>query len=144
MQLLSIFVLILNLCIIVYMWKNLNQDQQNFVDILEADGKHSCATVKLYNRWLHFGINALLTTVLGASNNCAQLLVAPTRMEIQKAHSNRSWLDIGIQSSRNLGSTDMERRLLRILLMLSSGFLQLMYVLPKLEPEAGSITFPCL
>jgi hypothetical protein len=31
-----------------------------------------------------------------------QLLCSPTRQDIDRAHANRIWLDIGIQSIRNL------------------------------------------
>ena len=33
---------------------------------------------------------------------CAQLLAAPTRSEVDKAHHNGEWLDIGVPSLRNL------------------------------------------
>lgn len=47
-------------------------------------------------------INILSTLLLAASNNCAQLLISPTRTEIDKAHEQGVWLHVGIASARNL------------------------------------------
>jgi hypothetical protein len=125
-QLVSILVLIINLSITVFAMSKRNTEQQNFVDVIPPNGKWSCDQVRQYNRWMHFGINALSITLLGASNYCAQLLVAPTRSEVNKAHRNRTWLDIGVQSTRNLRKTNVRRRYLWILLMLTSGLLHLL------------------
>ncbi|KAG9196600.1 hypothetical protein G6011_01721 [Alternaria panax] len=72
-------------------------------------------------------INALSTALLGASNYCAQLLVAPTRTEVNNAHKDKRWLDIGIQSSRDLWKVNPKRRMIWMLLMLSSGLLHLFW-----------------
>lgn len=86
----------------------------------------TCDQVKEYNKWLHFAINALSTTLLGSSNYCAQLLVAPTRADVNKAHPEKRWFDIGVQSWNNLFRIDRTRRVLWFSLMISSGLLHLM------------------
>jgi hypothetical protein len=126
MQILSITVLILNLCVTIYAVGNTNGDHWDFIDILKPDDKWTCDTVGFYNKWIHFAINALSTILLGASNYCAQLLVAPTRTEINKAYSNKTWLDVGIQSVRNLRKAKGTRQILWVILMLSSGLLHLL------------------
>lgn len=61
-----------------------------------------CGRVANMNSWLHLGINALSTVLLSGSNYCMQCLSAPTRAEVQKAHTKLKWLDIGVPSARNL------------------------------------------
>lgn len=131
-QLVSIVVLVMNLAITAYAMTRRNDEQQNFVDIIQPNGRWTCDNVRQYNRWMHFAINALSTILLGASNYCAQLVVAPTRSLVDEAHENRTWLDIGIQSIRNLRKIDFRRQVLWTLLMLSSGLLHLLSVVPLL------------
>jgi hypothetical protein len=100
--LLSVAVFLFNFSITVYATKLLQGNGHNFADILQPDKNWSCDVVRQYNRWLHFAINALSTILLGASNYCAQLLLAPMRKDIDRAHGQSKWLDIGVQSFRNL------------------------------------------
>lgn len=79
-----------------------------------------CTTVTRWTTAAHLGINLLSSLLLGASNYCMQRLVAPTRKEVDKAHAQRKWLDIGIPSTRNLTSISKRRLILWILLALSS------------------------
>jgi hypothetical protein len=76
-QLLSVLVLGFNLSVTIYALVRFGA-HSNISDFLGAESGGSCALVKVWNRWLHFGINALSTILLGASNYCAQLLLAPT------------------------------------------------------------------
>lgn len=56
-----------------------------------------------------------------------QLLSAPTRVYIDRAHSSGHWLDIGIPSIRNLRFSDWKRRSLWLALCVSSIPLHLVY-----------------
>lgn len=87
----------------------------------------SCKDVTLYNRLWHVLINVLSTGLLSSSNYCMQLLVAPTRGWLDKAHANGHWLDIGIPSIRNLRFLPWKRRGLWLLLCISSIPLHLVY-----------------
>ena len=69
---------------------------------------------------LHILINVLSTALLSASNLCMQLLAAPTRQEIDKAHENYIWLDIGVPSFRNLKHIGKRRGVAIVLLATSS------------------------
>jgi hypothetical protein len=124
-QLLSVLVLGFNLSVTIYALAKFGA-RDNISDILGAESGGNCALVKVWNRWFHFGINALSTILLGASNYCAQLLLAPTQGEVNKAHSRSRWLGIGVQSLRNLRAVGLKRRILWIVLMLSSGLLHLL------------------
>lgn len=85
-----------------------------------------CEQSNRYNTGLHLVINILSTVLLSASNYCAQILIAPSRNEIDKAHSQGIWLDIGVQSLRNLTNIRVQRRFVWGVLMSSSIILHLL------------------
>ncbi|KAF2465848.1 uncharacterized protein BDR25DRAFT_395979 [Lindgomyces ingoldianus] len=64
----------------------------------------SCSTSKRLNVVIHLMINIFGTVLLGASNYCIQ--------EINKAHANMTWLDIGVPSYRNLTKISRKRSVL--------------------------------
>lgn len=87
----------------------------------------SCSTVNQISTATHLVINILSTLLLAASNTCMQVLVAPTREEIDRAHAKRRWLDVGVNTLRNLRSIDGKRLLIWVVLGLSSVPLHLFY-----------------
>ena len=114
-------VLIVNTVLTI--WATYSFPMQDGIGTL-IDG--SCSRVKSSGLWLHFAINALSTLLLGASNYCMQYLTSPTRQEVDKAHARRVWLDIGVQSVRNLWCISWIKIILWCLLGLSSVPLHLM------------------
>ena len=86
-----------------------------------------CKRVESFVFWIHLGINLLSTLLVGASNYSMQCLSFPTRDEIDKAHSRKFWLDIGVPSLRNLRRISPVRTGLWCLLALSSIPLHLLY-----------------
>ena len=87
----------------------------------------NCISVKRINLWLHLLINSLSTLLLGSSNYCMQLLVAPTHSEVQKAHKKSVWLDIGAPSVRNLQWISKGSVFVWCCLGVSSALLHLLY-----------------
>jgi hypothetical protein len=82
------------------------------------------------NRWslgLHIVINILSSALLSASNYTMQVLNAPTRSECDKAHARGDWLDIGIPSLHNITRVTWPRRVLWLLLGVSSVPIHLFY-----------------
>ncbi|UKZ52632.1 hypothetical protein TrVGV298_006413, partial [Trichoderma virens] len=67
------------------------------------------------------------TFFLGAGNFCMQILVAPSRKEIDKAHSKGISLEIGVPSIKNLPHIRRRRRVLWGLLGLMSSLLHLFW-----------------
>ncbi|KAF5515329.1 hypothetical protein CGCS363_v000120 [Colletotrichum siamense] len=61
--------------------------------------------VKAWNTAMHIVINIISTILLAGSNYCMQCLMAPTRSELDKAHSEKRWLDVGIPTIRNFRTT---------------------------------------
>ena len=86
-----------------------------------------CDKVKRLDLWLHLLINVLSTMLLGASNYCMQCLAAPTREDIDKAHGQSGWMDVGVPSVRNLRRISRSRRISWCCLLLSSVPLHLVY-----------------
>ncbi|KAM0438541.1 hypothetical protein ACHAPT_001290 [Fusarium lateritium] len=87
----------------------------------------NCKTAKEYSLWLHLGINALATVLLGAGNYTQQVLTGPTRQEIDQAHDKRQWLDIGVSSLHNLTKISIKRVAAWTVLALSSLPIHLLY-----------------
>jgi hypothetical protein len=119
----SSVVFILNLAVTIYLVTSKGR--------AETDGRHTlytgdCKYVSRLNTALHLIINALSTILLGASNYCMQCLSAPTRMDIDKAHGQKRWLDVGILSFRNLRRISKRKALLWWLLGVSSFPLHLL------------------
>ena len=87
----------------------------------------SCSKTKEALTWIHLAINVFSTLLLGASNYCMQILTAPTRVEIDRAHATGRWLDIGVPSVRNLRWISWNRVFVWTCLALSSLPLHLLY-----------------
>lgn len=93
------------------------------VTILDGD----CSKAKKLSLWLHLAINILSTLLLGASNYCMQCLSSPSRAEINRAHGQHIWLDIGIPSVRNLRRVSWNKVILWWLFAISTVPLHLLY-----------------
>jgi hypothetical protein len=87
----------------------------------------SCKVSQRLNIGIHLIINVLSTLLLGASNFSMQCLCAPTRREIDLSHKEGLWLDVGVQSFRNIRSRSLHKRWLWLTLWLSSVPLHLLY-----------------
>ncbi|KAI0378510.1 hypothetical protein F5Y04DRAFT_272481 [Hypomontagnella monticulosa] len=86
-----------------------------------------CDTVQKLDQWVHLLINVLSTVILSASNFCIQLQAAPTRADIDKAHSNQTWLDVGVPSLRNFRYIGPWRQLCWVFLGFCALTFHLMY-----------------
>ncbi|KAG9741613.1 hypothetical protein KCU73_g8879, partial [Aureobasidium melanogenum] len=87
----------------------------------------SCEETRRITFWVDLAINILSTLLLGASNNCTQLLVAPTRKDIDDAHAADRYLDVGVSSLRNVLAASRWRQWLCVCLFLTSVPLHLLY-----------------
>ena len=122
--LISTTVLVFNTSVMIYAAAKYGMSD-GFGDLYQGD----CKLVARYNIVVHLGINIVSTLLLGASNYCAQLLVAPTRSEVDRAHEKRDWLDIGVPSFRNLWKRRIarKRKATWMLLTISSVLLHLFW-----------------
>ena len=118
----AIIVLTVNIVLIVF--ASIKYDlHDGFGTLQEGD----CHTTKDLSLWLHLAINVLSTLLLGASNYGMQCLTSPTREEIDTAHGQHVWLDIGVPSVRNLRRIAPSKTALWYLLAASSIPLHLLW-----------------
>ncbi|KIK53473.1 hypothetical protein GYMLUDRAFT_178943 [Collybiopsis luxurians FD-317 M1] len=117
----AVVVLLLN--VVIMIWSVVKAGWSSSGLVYQGD----CDTVGRVSIGIHLVINVLSTLLLGASNYVMQSLCAPTRNEVDKAHARGSWLDIGVQSLRNLKHHSRSKRRLWLALFSSSIPLHLLY-----------------
>ena len=79
-----------------------------------------CDTSSTVNFIAHLVLNVFGTAILASSNFFMQVVVAPSRDELDRAHSKGQWLDIGVPSLRNFAHLSRLKRLSWLALMVSS------------------------
>ncbi|RBR12251.1 uncharacterized protein FIESC28_08737 [Fusarium coffeatum] len=89
--------------------------------------KGNCDVSSRANLWIHLAINVIGTGVLASSNFFMQSLVAPTRKEVDAAHKAGHWLEIGVQSLKNVRFIGWKKVLFWSLFSLSSVPLHLVF-----------------
>lgn len=114
--------LVVNLAALGWLQRHPNVDS-GLVEVYHGD----CRQVERLQIWSHFAINALSTLLLSGSNYCMQVLCAPTRSELDRVHARRRYMDVGVQSVRNLRYVSPYRAVVWWTLGLSSIPLHLMY-----------------
>ncbi|KAI1338474.1 hypothetical protein F5Y15DRAFT_129872 [Xylariaceae sp. FL0016] len=127
---LSTLVLILNLIITIISDLNPQKGHEDNLftgDSLSTFYEGNCSTSKSLSVITHLILNILATVLLSASNYCTQILVSPTRNEIDKAHSKNRWLRIGVPNFQNLAYLHWFRSVLCVLLVVSSLPLHLLW-----------------
>lgn len=84
-----------------------------------------CKTAQYSKIGLHLLINILSVTMTATSSYCCTILMAPSRLEIDKAHAKGTWLSIGVASWRNFLNMRRSRQILWGLLLLTSMIMQI-------------------
>ena len=123
-----IFNVVITICVLSGTWSS---PEGAFGRLYQGD----CEKTRRLNVWIHLLVNTLSTLLLGASNYCMQVLSAPTRDELVRAHAQQVWLHIGVPSLRNLRHIARERTVLWVVLFISSVPLHLLF---------NSVAFPSL
>ncbi|KAL4779057.1 hypothetical protein BJX76DRAFT_365635 [Aspergillus varians] len=114
-------ILILNLVLVI--WASTRRSPDGASVLYAGD----CGRTKQISSGVHILINMLSTGMLGTSHFAMQSLSAPTREDVDRAHAESRWLDIGVPSIRNLLSIPRMRRWLWLGLVASSVPLHLFY-----------------
>lgn len=86
-----------------------------------------CSKSRTISTVWHLVINVLSTLLLAASNACTQILSAPSRIEVDRAHSQGKSLHVGVLGFLNLSFIPARRSVLILLLALSSIPLHFFY-----------------
>ncbi|KAF4974097.1 hypothetical protein FZEAL_8970 [Fusarium zealandicum] len=69
----------------------------------------SCSSTSTINTAAHAGLNVVSSLFLGAGNYCMQILVAPSREEIDTAHRKGKVTEIGVPSLKNFRHIEKKR-----------------------------------
>ncbi|RAR13599.1 carboxypeptidase s1 [Stemphylium lycopersici] len=105
----AVSILIFNLIITIWVGSSPNLETDGAVGTLFMG---SCTTVRRINIWIHLLVN---------------VLAAPNRTEVDRAHAQRRWLHIGVPNLRNLWYIRKQRCVLYLALFLSSVPLHLLF-----------------
>lgn len=86
----------------------------------------SCDNVSYMKTGFHGLINVLSVILTATSSYCCNILIAPSRPNVDRAHSRRTCVSIGVFSLGNFENTSRVCRLLWILLIGTTFMMQLM------------------
>ncbi|KAI1753982.1 hypothetical protein F4782DRAFT_539270 [Xylaria castorea] len=87
----------------------------------------NCSTAAYLTQSLHLIISLISTGIFASSNFFMQIATSPSRLDIDKAHSQLRSLDIGILSFRNLEALSQGKRIACAVLLLSSIPIHLLF-----------------
>ncbi|KXJ90894.1 hypothetical protein Micbo1qcDRAFT_234164 [Microdochium bolleyi] len=87
----------------------------------------TCTTTKQTSIGIHAAINIITFGMLAAANYALQVLSSPSRVEIDRAHEKRQWLDIGLPSVRNFRHISPIRSMLSSTAILCAAAGQVIY-----------------
>lgn len=82
--------------------------------------------MKDLNAGLHAVITGLSSLLLAGGNACMQVMMAPSRKDIDDAHSKGHWLDIGVSGLRNLFTIPVKRTFIWLVVALTTVPLHLL------------------
>lgn len=121
----AIFVFVINISFYIYL--RVRSQPEGFTGGgLWIVFRGNCQTAHTIGLWSHLTINILSSLLLAAGNVCMQCLVAPTREEVDHAHASGLWLDIGVNTPRNIRHISRSRACVWGLLAISSVPLHLL------------------
>lgn len=90
----------------------------------------TCTKANQIATGLHVLINISVLTLTATSSYACQVLAAPSRAAIDKAHSQRVWVSIGSSSFTNIWYAPFWRKALWLLIFFTSLPVQMVYVSP--------------
>ena len=118
----GLFVLLINIITVIIVYT-----RYEVVDSAATIWTGDCSTSENTVTAVHLVINILSTVLLASSNVSMQSLSAPTRTEVDRAHSKKRWLSIGTPNIRNLFYIRKTKAMLWLVLGLSSFPLHLLW-----------------
>jgi len=120
----AIIVTIFNIVVTIWVWKNPENVIEGTIGTLSIG---NCGRTRRLNVRIHLLVNILSTLLLCASNYCMQVLSAPNRVELDRAHAKRVWLHIGVPNLRNFRHIGRSRLAVWLLLLCTSVPLHLFF-----------------
>lgn len=86
----------------------------------------SCPATQKRKIGFHLLINVLSVVMTATSSYCCTILMAPSRTDIDKAHSKGTWLSVGVASWQNFRNLKRSSQALWSILLLTSIIMQMM------------------
>lgn len=86
----------------------------------------TCGSIRAANMGIHGAVNVLGFVLVVGANYVFQALSSPTRNEVDAAHEDQRWLDIGVPSWRNLRGISLARAALAVVIVLVAVSSQVM------------------
>ena len=120
--LLALTILVTNFALTVWVTTSYPPDYQGVGTLSFGN----CSTIKTINGAVHLALNIVSSLFLGAGNYCMQTLVAPSREDMDRAHSKGVSLDIGVPSVKNLWYINWGRVITWALIGMLASFLHLL------------------
>lgn len=100
----------------------------NVSDTLPVVNQGTCLKTSKIMEVVEIAVNIPSTLLHAASNNCSQLLMSPTRSEVDKAYDKGAWVHIRVGGFHNLRWVAWRTVCISCVLWLSSNSLHLMYL----------------
>jgi len=97
-----------------------------------------CKVASQANILLHLAINTIASCILSSSNFFMQILSAPTRKQVDSAHARGKYLEIGVQSFRNLFVLPWRNRVFWLLFGITSIPLHLVFNSVVIQTRAST------
>ncbi|KAK8102321.1 hypothetical protein PG984_015467 [Apiospora sp. TS-2023a] len=119
----AVVVVILNASLMIWLLITYQVDYRGIGTFTFGD----CSNINLINSSLHVALNIVSSLFLASGNYCMQILVAPSRAEIDKADAKGCSLEIGVPSVKNLRYIQRSRIVLWILIGILSTLLHLFW-----------------
>ena len=120
--LLALTILVTNFALTVWVTTSYPPDYQGVGTLSFGN----CSTIRTINGAVHLALNIVSSLFLGAGNYCMQTLVAPSREDMDRAHSKGVSLDIGVPSVKNLWYINWGRVITWALIGMLASFLHLL------------------
>ncbi|KAH7025135.1 uncharacterized protein B0I36DRAFT_295925 [Microdochium trichocladiopsis] len=117
------FVLVLNLGLLLWLLKFYPVDARGIGTFVFGN----CQDLNLLNGAAHAVLNIVSSLFLASGNYCMQILVAPSRVEIDKAEKQGRSLEVGVPSIKNLQYIGWDRTMLWLLIGAMSTLLHLFW-----------------
>lgn len=113
---LTSLVMLVNIGLLIWAYRNAIESHSGILTLHRGQRQE----MKKILTWSHLGINILSTLILSASTAGLQCVSMPTREELDEAHERGRWMHVGVLGLRNFFHISNWRRVVWILLAISS------------------------
>jgi len=110
-------VLLVHIAFLIWIYTNL-QIRHGVAEISSGTCPHTSRVAA----YAHFATNAFAVLLFAVGTHASQILLSPTRSEVENAHARDRWLHIGVGGLRNMKWIH-KRRLIKAVVLLAASIL---------------------